>query len=239
MPGKILRLTGMILAITALAACSSLPKIGGSGDVNYAAGSPAGARLSGSDRAALAEAFRAAMESGAPRQWRGGRATGAVTPGPWSLANLKFDPDARIEAARGDFDLAHVMETDLGLYVLARNSNIRIGPGTENKIAEVLSSGSGVEVVGRVINKDWMLISADGKIRGYVFQNLLVKAPGAELELAGGPQRKPVLCRAFTQRLNIYSERAEWAGAACNDGTGWRLAREPQVVEDDDELLGL
>lgn len=234
---NVMRRLLVLLAAAALGACTSLPKIGGGlGDVNYAAGSAAGARLSGSDREALAAAFKAAMESGENRQWRGGRAAGVVMPGGYALANLKFDPDARIDAARGDFDLAHIMETDLGLYVLTRNSNIRIGPGPENRIAEVLPSGSGVEVVGRLIDKDWMLIAVDGDVRGYVYEKLLIKAPGTELELAGGPRRKPILCRKFTQRLTMYSERDEWTGAACNDGTGWRLARAPEPKPEDDPL---
>ena len=78
----------------------------------------------------------------------------------------------------------------MGLYVLTRNSNIRLGPGTDHKIAEVLPSGAGVDVVGRVVDKEWMLVASEGSIRGYVHQNLLIKAPGTELELAGGPNRR-------------------------------------------------
>jgi hypothetical protein len=222
------RIGGIIVAAAALGACSGLPSMGGlrssSGGGDYAAGSPVSDRLSSSERDALGEAFVKAMDEGAPVQWRGKRAAGVVMPGNYALANLQADPNARIPAVRADLDLAHVMETDLGPHVLTRNSNIRIGPGTENTIAEVVPSGSGVDVVGRIDSKSWMLIAIDGAVRGYVFENLLIKAPGTELELAGGPLRRTILCREFTQRASVLSERHEWRGAACNDGAGWRMA---------------
>ncbi|PQA85805.1 SH3 domain-containing protein [Hyphococcus luteus] len=229
----------MLMAALALGACSSLSDISPfeSGGVNYAGGSPAGDRLNGGDRDALAAAFTRAMETGSAQSWRGDRAVGEVTPQGYAIANLKPDPRARIAAARGDFDLAHVMETELGLYVLTRNSNIRTGPGTDNKAVEVLPSGTGVDVVGRVRDRNWMLVAVDGAVRGYVFGDLLIEAPGAELELAGGPMRRPLLCRNFTQRVNVYSERYEWEGAACNDGTGWRLAQDPPPPENAPEEL--
>ncbi len=69
-----------------------------------------------------------------------------------------------------------------------------------------------------------MLIAVDDVVRGYIYQNLLIKAPGTELELAGGPRRRPLLCREYVQRIDLGAERDEWQGAACNDGTGWRAA---------------
>lgn len=234
----------LLLMAGALGACSSIPGadfLDGGGGENFAAGSPVADQLSGADRDALADAFIAAMETGQRQTWSGRRAVGEVTPGGYELANLYADPRQRIALAHGDVNLAQVVETDLGLYVLTRNSNIRKGPGTEYDIAEVLPSGEGVDVVGKVIDQNWMMIAVDERVRGYVFGNLLIKAPGTELELAGGPRRKPVLCRAFTQRVNIFSTREEWDGAACNDGTGWRLAEDPPMPEQiaDDELLGL
>lgn len=217
-----------------LAACAGLPGadglIGGTGGVNYAEGAALAPSLSGRDRAALGAAFVAAMDAGEMRQWRGERAVGVVMPGGYALGNLYGDPSRLVSAARGDFDLAHRMETELGDHVLTRNSNIRTGPGTDNQITEVLPSGSGVEVVGRVVDRNWMLIAMDGAVRGYVFGDLVIEAPGSELALAGGPVRRPVLCRRFTQRVNIYSDREEWRGAACNDGTGWRLVAGPAML---------
>ncbi|WP_411819683.1 SH3 domain-containing protein [Hyphococcus formosus] len=231
-----------LLGAFTLGACSTLSSMDpfGGDDINYAKGADLSSQLSRADHDALAYAFVHAMNTGKPQGWRGSSARGVVEPESYAIANLKGNPDARIDASRGDFELTHMVETEMGLYVLTRNSNIRTAPSTKGKIAEVLPSGSGVDVVGRVTDKNWMLIAANDTVRGYVFGDLLIKAPGSELELAGGPVRMPVLCRKFSQRINIYSERTEWSGAACNDGTGWRLAPpEPEAPTADDELLGL
>jgi len=219
--------TGLIAGLGALmiAGCTSLPSAGGAaGSGDFASGSALEYRLSGGARSALAEAAVDALETGEPRSWRARRASGVIEPASYSLANLMENPKARIPAMRGDLDLAHEMETELGLYVATRNSNVRTGPGTDNKVTEMLPSGAGVEVVGRVTNKSWMLIAVDDVVRGYIFQDLLIKAPGTELELAGGPRRRPLLCREFVQRVDLGAERDEWQGAACNDGSGWRVA---------------
>lgn len=239
---RLFALSFTLLGAGTLGACSSLSSMDpfSGGSVNYAEGAPIRTELSRADYDALAYAFNQAMNTGKPQSWRGKRAGGVVEPKAYAIANLKANPNTRIKAARGDLELTHMVETEMGLYVLTRNSNIRTAPSTKGKPSEVLPSGSGVDVVGRVTDKNWMLIAANDSIRGYVFGDLLIKAPGSELELAGGPVRKPVLCRNFSQRLNVYSERHVWDGAACNDGTGWRIAPpEPEAPSADDELLGL
>ncbi len=231
------------LAALMLGGCASLSSLGLTGEEeNFAAGSALSVKLASGDRKALGGAVVAAVESGQPQRWRGVRAAGVVTPGGYSIANLRPDPNARIALARDDIDVGYVMETELGLYVLTRNSNIRIGPGTQYAIAEMLPAGSGVEIVGRLTNGTWMLAAVDGKVRGYIHKSLAVKAPGTELLLAGGPRRRPVRCREFTQRISIFSEKDEWADAACHDGVAWRRARRPAAalaVAGDDERLGL
>lgn len=230
-----------LIAVAAglLGACETLSGIEGlgGGGQNYAAGQPLGERLNGGDREALSAAFVAAMDGDGQQNWRGRRANGAVIGAGYALAGLRADPDTRLDAARGDLDLAVRVETELGGHVLTRNSNIRIAPDPKAKIAEVLPAGSGVDVVGGVKGRNWRLVAVDNVVRGYVYGDLLVKAPGTELELAGGPVRKPVLCRKFRQRIVAGGERAEWEGAACNDGTGWRLAREPGADESAPEML--
>lgn len=235
------KLSLIAAASIALGACSTLSELDpfDGGAVNYAAGAPTALDLSSRDRDALAAAFNQAMTTGNSQGWSGSRARGVVEPLEYAVANLKTNPAIRINAARGDLDLAHIVETELGLYVLTRNSNIRLGPAADTKAVEVLPSGTGVEVVGRVNGKNWMLVAVNGVIRGYVFGDLLIKAPGSELELAGGPMRKPTLCRNVRQQIKLYSEEVAWEGAACNDGTGWRIAPPAPMDEVDDGLAGL
>jgi SH3 domain-containing protein len=229
------------LAALMLGGCSSLSSLGLTGEAeNFAAGSALAPRLASGDREALGGAVVAAVESGQPQRWRGARAAGVVMPGGYSIANLRADPNARIALARDDIDVGYMMETELGLYVLTRNSNVRIGPGTQYAIAEKLPAGTGVEIVGRLTDGTWMLAAIDGAVRGYIHKSLAIKAPGTELLLAGGPRRRPIRCREFTQRISIFSEQDEWADAACHDGAAWRRARPvaaPPIANDD--LAGL
>lgn len=223
------RLTMVLLGAAALSACAGLPfsdeRNGAAGD--YAAGSALAGRLSGDDRRALADAFEEAMETGRATRWRGGAAVGTVAPGDYALGNLLPGPTARLGLARVDLDLSAPMETELGLHALRANSNVRTGPGTDYAVIETLPAGTGVDGVGRPAGSDWMLVAIDGVARGYIFDDLLVKAPGTELELAGGPQREARLCRDFTQRVSLYSESDEWSGAACRENGVWRVQEEP------------
>lgn len=231
---RLTRLTILSLGALTISACSSIPflddDLSGGGGGAYAGGSTLAPLLSGEDARALDQAFLSAMETGEPQTWRGPRASGVVTPDTYALGNLKANPRETIPAARADLDLDPVLETDLGLYVLTRNSNVRTGPGTGYKVAETLASGSGVDVVGRTDDGSWMLVAADGVVRGYVYRRLMIKAPGTELELAGGPRRQARLCRKFAQRMEARGQRDQWRGAACLEDSAWRLAR-PQPGE--------
>ena len=216
------------LMLIMLSACDSLPKSEflSADRPDYAANSALAGQLKRSDRAALDYAFVKAMNEGGAQGWTGKKASGEVNGRGYSLGNLRSNPDERIALAVPTIDLNVIVETELGDHVLTRNSNIRRGPSNQSEILEVLPSGQLVEVVGKSTTANWMLIAVDGVVRGYVFGNLLIKAPGTELELAGGPRRKPLLCREFSQRLTIKGRGSDrWLGAACNDGTGWRLVQ--------------
>ena len=219
------------LIALALSGCVSASNFGGAG-ANYAAGSSLSDQLGGRELSALETAFLSAMNDKQPGEevsWRGGAASGKVIAGRHKAGNLRADPSQLIAFRPGLF-LSQKYETELGEYVLTRKSNIRYGPSTETKVAEVLQSGAGVEVVGRVIGEPWMLIAVDGEIRGFIFDKLLVRRPGTELTLAGGPTRRPTLCRAFTQQMRIYARSDRWSGAACLLGRNWRLLPPPPAA---------
>lgn len=228
-----IRLTILALGAATLCACSSVPYLGDnvSAGGGYAAGSALEHQFSGADETALAAAFEAAMASGTTQGWSGKRAVGEVRPGRFALANLKASPNETAPAARGDFDLSPAVEIEQGLYVLTRNANVRTGPGTEYPVAVQLKSGDGIEVVGAVVDKDWMLAAKDGVIEGYIYKRLMIKAPGTELELAGGPRRQAELCREFSQTASIYSQTDRWDGVACRSSSGWRVLR-PEPADD-------
>ena len=224
-----LRLMCAVGALAMGSACATGSSLSGEtgARVNYASGSPLGAQLSRSEENALQAAFVSAMEDGEAKSWRENATTGSIEPGAQQVGNLRFDP-AALMAFRPGLRLSRAFETDLGDFVLTRNANVRFGPSTEYKVAETLSSGDGVEVVGKVVDAPWMLVAIDNEVRGFVFEDLMVRRPGTELELAGGPTRRPLLCRTFQQSMTVRGVVDQWTGVACKEESGWRL---PPPVE--------
>ncbi|MEO0879056.1 MAG: SH3 domain-containing protein [Pseudomonadota bacterium] len=235
-PTRLARALAAAAGLALIAGCGTSGGFAGiGGKINYAEGSALSAEMSGRDVEALYDTFLEAMEQGAAgdaARWTGASASGAVTPGPRQVGNLLADPSALIDFRPGLF-LSHAYETELGEYVVTRNSNVRFGPSTETRIAEQLDSGTGVEVIGRVVGEPWMLVAIDGEIRGFVYEKLMVRRPGLELDLAGGPTRRPHLCRAFEQTIRVAGRSDRWSGVACDKagdkssdgGDGWRLRR--------------
>lgn len=220
-------LRGLALAaLFLLSACATGgPTIGAR--VNYAAGSELGGALTARETGALAAVFVDAVENGAPgetRVWSAGSYSGSVTPGAYLIGNLKPDP-ATLLPVEGRIEFNGAFETEQGLHALKGEANLRAGPSMQATVIRKLAAGAAVDGVGKAVGKPWMLVAIDGVIRGYVHESLLVKAPGTELELAGGPTRSAHYCRAFEQTLTYFGRTERWSGAACNRGEGWRLER--------------
>jgi outer membrane lipoprotein SlyB len=62
-------------------------------------------------------------------------------------------------------------------YRAKSNANLRGGPGTDYVKVGGLSGGETVNVVGKVKDKDWYLLSYDGVGSGFVWANLVEPAP--------------------------------------------------------------
>ncbi len=71
-------------------------------------------------------------------------------------------------------DLEHIDAT----YLANRTSNVRGGPSTKYKIVEGLQPGERVQVLGRVVEKNWFMIAQNDIIQGFVHMSLL--DPAAE-----------------------------------------------------------
>jgi uncharacterized protein YgiM (DUF1202 family) len=231
------RQAAIALAFASLAACASAPGGGGgplpAGRINYAADSRLGAGLRAAEIDALYPVFLAAVERGAPgrpQSWAAGATSGSVTPGDYRVGNLKPDPRTLLPVEPG-LDLSYRFETELGLYAVTGNANLRAGPSTQARILRVIDAGSAVDAVGRTIGQPFYLVSIAGRVSGYMHESLLRKAPGTELELDGGPTRRAHLCREFLQSLTRMGETERWAGVACDRGQGWRLEpRDPMAA---------
>ena len=231
--GGWIRGIGAGLAFLMLTACASsyddwtqsAPQKSGA-NKNFAIDSALAGQISKADQTALDRAFIDAMaQSGTSIvPWQGERSSGGIKPGDFLLANVLPDPNELLPT-RKDISTEFMLETEQGDHVLTKNSNIRLGPSTDYSIVETLSAGTGVEGLGLVQGETWMLIAYEDRVRGYVYQPLLEKAPGAALfELAGGPVRQPHICREFEQSIDVSGQKDRWQGMACDFGEGWELA---------------
>ena len=216
-------------AAAMLAGCASTGGGFGGGSENFAAQSPLGAELGAGDARALRTSFLQAMDAGAAGErfdWKGEGAFGWVKAQDQRLGNLKADDGDRPPMPAG-LVLDELYETEQGLYALTRNANARLGPSTDQPILTQLVSGTGVTVVGKVVGKPWMLVELDGRIAGYIHDSLMIKAPGTELELAGGPRKSAVFCRAYEQRLSVGGRSDLIEGVACREDGRWVLKAPP------------
>ncbi|HXI86328.1 MAG TPA: SH3 domain-containing protein, partial [Parvularculaceae bacterium] len=158
--------------------------------------------------------------------WSSGPYEGAVTPGGVLIAGLRPERAAMTPLA-APLELNSPLETELGLYALTATANLRAGPSLKAPVLGQLGSGTAVDVLGKTPGKPWMLVAVDGKLRGYVHSSLMIKAPGADLTLAGGPTRTPVRCRPFEEHLTRSGETDNWAGVACKRDGAWKVEPAP------------
>ena len=223
----------VIAAAFLTAACAGGSGLDFGSAENYASASLLGAELPAPDARALSPAFLQAVENGAVGErydWRGETAFGWVKARAACVGNLKADPND-CPAIPDGLDLSETYETEQGLYALTRNANARLGASTDFPVLQQLISGTGITVIGKVVGKPWMLAEAEGKVVGYIHESLAIKAPGTELDLAGGPRRQATLCRGYEQRLSYGGRSDLFDGVACKENGRWvgkaRPAEEP------------
>src|SRR5690606_14156231 len=98
-------------------------------------------------------------------------------------------------------------------YAAADDINVRGGPGTDYTVVGQLQRGAEVRVVGKVIDRDWYMISQNGAGSGFVSANLLKpmgKAAVAQKPQTAAPANADVAqatvaasstCRVVTQQV--------------------------------------
>ncbi len=231
-------IVGAALLATALvsAGCATGPVSGrtvSESSAAYAAGSPLGSEISRSDQVALARVFEQAVSAGAPGErfdWKGPAAFGWVTAGKRVLGDLKPVPASWPEYPEG-LHIDETFETEQGLYAVTRTANVRSGPSTDFPVIDKLEAGVGVVAIGKTVGKPWLLAEVDGRVLGYLNESLAIKAPGTELDLAGGPRRRPLECRRWEQRMSVNGRSDRWEGVACDSDGRWRVFEmKPTVV---------
>ena len=72
-------------------------------------------------------------------------------------------------------------------YQAKKNANIRSGPGTQHPVVGGLAAGEKMTAIGKVERSDWIMVSMNGKVIGYVFASLVTpsKRQSPDLREAG------------------------------------------------------
>ena len=117
-------------------------------------------------------------------------------------------------------------------YRAKRTSNLRGGPGTDYVKVGKLTAGEAINVVGKVKQGNWYLISHDGVGSGFIFASLVEPAPSETPKNTGTAIAKndvmeqdvssSYVCRTIEQSITLsdgskHSETIE----ACQGPNGW------------------
>ncbi len=210
-------------ALCALAACSAISPSKAPVAHSPFLDSGKAAGWTNGDIEAHRTAFLAALDapSGEAVEWTGEHAQGRIIANGARIVLSADDPEGK--PAPVGLRAAGAMELNLGVHVLTSNANVRLGPSTDDKIVATLKAGTRVEVVGRLVRAPWALVAQNGRVRGYVFDELMTQPAGSVSRLAGAALATPVYCRSLEQTATEGDAASAWRSIACKGPEGWRV----------------
>lgn len=131
--------------------------------------------LSRSGQQQLVQANTRALETGKPQIWRDPETGATGRTEVTQRTTAREQVPVRVKKDRID----QMPSIDLigATYIATAGSNVRGGPGTDYRSVGGLSAGQRVHVIGKVQNKNWLLISEGGAANGFVAAQLLRPVP--------------------------------------------------------------
>jgi surface antigen len=189
-------------------------------------GGEIGRRLDAPQSAGVTQASQQALDSGQPVSWTS--SDGAVSTDA-RVVETQWRPAPQGPSPLGVVATVPAIELIGAPYAARSNSNLRGGPGTDYAVMDTLRAGETVQVVGKVVGQDWLMVSRDGVGRGFVFANLLSPAPAAAaggVRTASTDQMAGVReCSVLEQTVRTRDGASETMRArACRDANGqWVL----------------
>jgi surface antigen len=136
--------------------------------------------------------------------WRNPKtgASAKITPGETVMEKRKIQT-ARKKGVAPSSSLLLIGKT----YQAKKNANLRSGPGTKHPVVGGLAAGEKMIAVGKVERSDWIMVSMNGKVIGYVFASLVapskkqspdLREAGEAPDVADGDQGKDVVIDTIT-----------------------------------------
>ena len=153
-------------------------------------GRQVGDGLDEADAVSISKESAKALEgspAGKTVKWRNPKtgASAKITPGETVMEKRKIQT-ARKKGVAPASSLLLIGKT----YQAKKNANLRAGPGTQHPVVGGLAEGERMTAVGKVTSGDWIMVSMNGKVIGYVFESLVTpsKKQSPDLREAGdGP----------------------------------------------------
>jgi len=181
-----------------------------------------------------------AITSGQPQTWSN---PDAGTSGEVTVVEQKQEK-ADVQVAVLKDSVQELPPVDLigKTYVATAEANVRGGPGTDYKSVESLAAGEAVNVVGKVRDRNWYMVSQGDVIIGYVSTTLLAEPMSPMPVLASEPKPATAVvqqtvnvdrtCRKAEHRVrlpngDVMVEEID----ACETPSGWNSSTRPVATD--------
>ncbi len=128
-------------------------------------------KLNDKDRIGIAETTERAIRSGQTTTWRNPD-TGMHTRVSVSDARSGHS-DPRERNKKPPLNQLPPVELVNSYYVPTVNTNVRAGPGTQYQILSTIKKGTPAPIVGRVVDKKWLMLVEAGTAAGFVYAPLM------------------------------------------------------------------
>lgn len=194
-------------------------------------GNQIGKYLDEQDRQRMAQVTQQAATTGQTRTWtnpeNNTRGVARVT-----ATQTKVEP-VKVKVLKKKIKKVPPLDMIGQTYLVEKRSNLRGGPGTDYEIVGSLAANKAVNVVGKVKQNDWYLISHDDGVgSGFVYSSLLKPAPNEvpsapdtqthENDIAEQQVVADRVCRNIEQSVTLadgatHTENIE----VCQGANGW------------------
>ncbi|MDL0429808.1 SH3 domain-containing protein [Marinobacter sp. TBZ242] len=193
-----------------------------------------GRMLDERDRQRLSASTHETIRTGQPRSWHNPE-TGVSAKTSVKQTTTQQE-QTQVRVLKGKVKEVPPLEFIGEEYSPGGNVNVRGGPGTDYVVVDTLRAGEHINVVGKVKDKPWYMVSRGGVGSGFVYSTLLTSVP--EENRTGDANQDPVPesqvqraavsatrdCRVVTQEVTLDNGKTTAEEVtACRGPDGWEI----------------
>ena len=195
-------------------------------------GNKIGKKLDEQDRVRMAANTQQAFITGEDSSWKNDKNN---TGGQAKIVETKSEPKPiKVKVLKAKVEKVPPLDIIGATYTANQVSNVRGGPSTDFVIVGQLSKDEATKVIGKVKERNWLLISQNGIGSGFVSGTLLAPAPAApiketseEISSADVEEQQIAsnrLCRTIENSVTLADGTVEKETLnACQGPNGWEI----------------